>query len=55
VKPDSFRPWLVEEESSGSFDYVVPQLLPGIPFREDVLRQTFGTIAAIGLLEYLEY
>ena len=54
VKPDQFGPLPVKKERARRLDDVPAQLLPGIPLRKDVLRQAFGAITAIGLLDNLK-
>ncbi len=39
---------LVEEEGSGGVDDIVAQFIPGIALRENILRQAFRRIAAVG-------
>jgi len=40
----------IEKASSDGFDHVFPQFVPVVALREDVFRQTFGTVAAVGFL-----
>lgn len=54
-KMDSLGPWTIEEEGSGRFQYVLLQLLPRIPLREDILGQAFRAISPVGLLDDFEY
>jgi hypothetical protein len=50
TETNPFRPRPVEKERGGRLHHILAQLLPVIPFGEDVFRQAFGAIAAVVFL-----
>ena len=55
VETNSLGPRSVKEERRSRFKHVLTQLLPGIPFSEDIFGKTFGAIATIALLDNFEH
>jgi hypothetical protein len=55
MKTNSSRPRLVKEKRCRGVDHVAAHLVPRISLSENILREAFGAIAAVGLLNSLKY
>jgi hypothetical protein len=54
VKPHGCGAGLIKKVSRYGFADVGAQFFPGVSLGEDVVRQTFGSVATIGLLNNTE-
>ena len=55
VKPNALGPGAVKVERRGRLQHVPTQFVPRVAFGENVFGEAFGTVTAIGVLNYLEH